>query len=1095
MKEFDIQTTPLEGINMLEASAGTGKTYSLGVLVLRMILEKNIPIEKILMVTFTNAAVAELELRIRSFVRQAYRYATFGTPCEKTIEMIVGKNEKDLPAPKMKAAVQSLDNLSVMTINSFCQKTIGEFTFETNQSFDYEIVTEDTFILKNATHRFVREYLNVLDYEQFSEIEKELKVEKMHELLGKHLQGMEFVDSKLDKDDTLDKVKKLIEKKNSEFDEFIKRKFPEIMAMGNKDALAKEAAAGNISEFKRRFNDQIKKPSKFFTDYAFLVDEFLKYQKAVEQSETELFNYFYLHFFQQSENQIKERKQTKGYISYNDQIKTIHAALQNDDFKERLSEKYDAIFIDEFQDTDKYQYEIFSEVFGGKTLFYIGDPKQSIYGWRGADLDTYKIAKDKAGENNIHTLGTNFRSTPQLLAALEKLMNPGNGFNMFWDEKIRFEPVASGSKNLGDMKTEGKSVAPITIWQFDTDDTSTSNAAVAQEVYNLLTGDATIKEEKIKPRDIGILVRGNKEGRELKQSLAAYNIPSVQRDDTKILESDEADRVRYIIEAALNPQRGEILRAINSHWFGFESKTMDHLDEQLHIEHFLKFRDVLQKEGVFNMISKFLDIYGVRQKCASHMLGQRVLTNIQQITEILHQLERKSKLLPEDLIVWMQRAKDDSNDEYQLRIESDDDAVQISTIHKAKGLQYKVVFAPGLCMIPKKNLLQKKNVNSYKKDGKYCFTFNYPGLPDEDKAIHDMEKEQENRRLIYVALTRAQYKCYLSYMPRTYRNKETESSFDDLFGNFDQSYSGIELIDFSTGKFEKTEGNYAASEYMKKTIISRTPKITSEDLKVPLQLHSFSALNENHYSTPFQFADLTSVEYDHFVFQQLARGANAGTALHSIFEHLHFNQPDTWEQTLVDAAKYYKGILKEEFTPHLKTMIEHTMKVDISINNQTIQLQNIDDRQKLPELMFNFVINNASKNRINDVLGDTAELAGNAALQGIMTGFVDLLFEYNGKYYILDWKSNYLGNHLSDYNEKALESAMKSNNYTLQYLIYTIAVNRWLKQRRKDFDYEKHFGGVIYLFMRGLRQGETTGIYTARPEKKLIDGVEELILG
>ena len=184
---------------MLAASAGTGKTYSVAILVLRLILEKKIPLDKILMVTFTNAAVAELEARIRLFVRLGYKHACARAGAgedieDKNIKEIVGapdETKKDL----LKKAVLWLDNLSVMTIHSFCQKTIGEFTFETNQAFDFEIVTEDAFILKNASNRFVRETLNVLDYEQFKEIISDLKIPKMHEMLRKHLQGMKFIDS------------------------------------------------------------------------------------------------------------------------------------------------------------------------------------------------------------------------------------------------------------------------------------------------------------------------------------------------------------------------------------------------------------------------------------------------------------------------------------------------------------------------------------------------------------------------------------------------------------------------------------------------------------------------------------------------------------------------------------------------------------------------------------------------------------------------------------------------------------------------------------------------------------------------------------
>lgn len=1084
MNPFDIKATSLDGSSMLEASAGTGKTYSIAILVLRLILEKEIPLEKILMVTFTNAAVAELEARIRLFVRLGYRHACGETIKDDNIKEVVGdkdENKKGL----LRKAVQSLDNLSVMTIHSFCQKTIGEFTFETNQAFDFEIVTEDAFILKNASNRFVRETLNSLEYEQFNEIINNLKLGKMPEMLRKHMQGMEFIDSKLEQDVDLIKVKELIKEKNEQFDLYIRSKFPEIIATQSKDALGKEAVEGNVSEFKRRFNDQIKKSAGYFERYRYLVAEFESHQNEVRHAELELYNYFYLNFFHQSEIRINETKQKKGYISYDDQIKTIHTALQNPQFINNLKEKFDAVFIDEFQDTDKYQYEIFSKLFEGKTLFYIGDPKQSIYGWRSADLDTYKEARISVGKDKTYTLDKNYRSTPRMLKALEKLMNDEN---MFEDQDIQFEKVSAGKSNMGELLVKGEMTTPVTIWKFDENDLETSNDAVAQEIF-LLLQNGKIGEEGVKPTDIGVLVRTNKEGRDIKKTLARFNIPAVQRDDTKVIESDEADQIRYLILAVLNPKRNEINRAIQSRHFGFLYDKIKDLSEDEHIRIFLGLKNTLREEGVYNMIAQFIDLYGIRKTCLDKVEGQRVLSNMNQIAEILHRLERRAKLKPEDLVVWMERNRDDSSEEYQQRIESDDEAVQIATIHKAKGLEYKIVFAPALCLIPNFFFLNKNNVNSFRKGNQYHFTFNYPGLSDDDKQSYDREKLQEDRRLIYVALTRAAYKCYVSYMPRVYNKKSIVSAFDPLFERVKEGIEGlIDVIDYSGGNFKKFKGDYNDKKQDTPSV-PRTPALTSEDVKVPLQVHSFSALNKQHFSAPFEKQELEEA-YDHFIFQELGRGASVGTALHSIFERLHFNKQDTWEQTLQEAARYYPNILKEDHLRHFRTLVEHTMAVNLTLSDETFQLGAIADEKKLPELQFNFSMNGVAKAVIDRIMGEEAELTGDAELQGLMTGFIDLLFEHNGKYYILDWKSNHLGNNLADYDTEGLVEAMKGSNYNLQYLIYTVAVKRWLEQRVPGFDFENHFGGVIYLFLRGVREGKKTGVFTALPEKKMVEELD-----
>lgn len=1096
MATFDVKKEQLNGSNLIEASAGTGKTYSLAILALRLIIEKNVPVENILMVTFTNAAVAELESRIREFVRKAYKYAA-GQPVnmedDTDIQQVVDNADASTRKDALKKAVQSLDKLAVMTIHSFCQQTIDEFTFETNQSFDYEVITDDSVLLKNAANKFFREVLNVMDYEQFMEVQKKLKLDKLPELLRKYLQGMVYADSDEKVFDYEERLKQEREKYNN-LKKAIADNFEQIKNanIDGRTSLAKKR--GSAEEFLPVFISECckKTPGKHAVNLTFLYEPFGR-----EYAESALdATLVYLHFFNKSAQVIHEMKSKKCLISYDDQIKTIHKALDNGQFREKLRQKYEAVFIDEFQDTDKYQYEIFSEVFSGKILFYIGDPKQSIYGWRSADLDTYKAAKDSVGDR-VLKLDKNFRSTPRMLAAMEKLMNPGSGYNMFLDDKILFESVMPGKPDREEMKIEGQVVPPVTIWEFDTNDMNTSNAAVAQEIFKLLHTNVNFEQDraKILPGDIGVLVRTKAEGDAIKQELAKYNINAVQRDDTKVLESEEASLIRYLIYAVLNPRFGAINRALYCKWYGFNFNTFNELDEKEHIDVFVSLRDILFKEGIFNMIARFLDVYGIRVKCMEDLQGQRVLTNINQITEILHRVEKKGKLPPDELLVWMQRNRDNDNEEYQQRIESDDDAVQISTIHKAKGLQYNIVFAPGLCMIPKLKLLERNKINSFKKNGVYYFTLSYPDLPEEDRTLFDREKEQENRRLIYVALTRAKYKCYISYIPRDYINKTKESSFDYLFNQVKEGVSDlIEVKNFSGGEFKAEQGKYSPVEEGGNICVPGTLSITYEDIKPTFGIHSFSGLNSSHPSTPFDGLKLTDA-YDNFIFQQLPRGATAGNALHSIFERLHFNNPETWEQTLKDAATFYPKMITEEQMPHFKAMVEHTMNVHIPVKDNPLQLQQISQNKMLPELGFNFAIKNSvNRTDIDKALAEHAELKGESQIQGLMTGFVDLLFEHGGKYYILDWKSNYLGNTLEDYSQQAVKKAMKASNYTLQYLIYTIAVKRWLESRLPDFDYEQHFGGVIYLYLRGIRQGKDTGIFNDKPAKALMDQLEDLLV-
>jgi len=1129
--EFNVLTAKLEGTSLIEASAGTGKTYSVAILVLRMILEKEIPVEKILMVTFTKAAAGELESRIRSFIRKAYKFLCGkinlepDNPIRQATE--IGNRSKEEKSVLMGKAVGSLDSLSVMTIHSFCQQTINEFTFETNQSFDFEIITDDSELLLNASDRYLREVLNILNIDTFRELYAELKFEKMHELLKKHLLGMKFIDYDEQSDAEIEELKANIIIRKKELEDFVEESFPLVLEAPMKaNALRKEAEDRNVEEFIRRFRDQLKKPAGYFISFNFMTDEFREHDDRIKQAEDAFINYSYFDFFRHASKEVESIKSARGYISYNDQIRTVHSALENNTLKSKLKEKYKAVFIDEFQDTDRYQYRIFKTIFSedqdntdnDTVVFYIGDPKQSIYGWRGADLDTYKTAGEDVGDEKILRMNKNFRSTGNMIEALNFLLGQKEKENLFLDDDIAYYNVDAGAIDLGKMEYQGKEVNPVTFWKFDTNDERNNFRAVAREIYYLLTKEYTIKREKVRPGDIGVLVRSNKEGDKIKRALAKFNIPAVKRDDKNVFDSDEAIQIQYLIKAVLEPSGGAINRALLSSLFGFTAVSMAEgeypegnkptdirkSDTDRNITIFTGLRQVLKEDGIYNMISSFLTAYGIRSRCMKNVLGQRTLTNINQIAEILHKVEKKNKYTPEELLIWIQRRTGVEAEDFEQRIESDEDAVQISTIHKAKGLEYNIVFAPCLCMIPQPKFLEKNNVNTFRKENEYWFTFNYPGLSEEDRKLHDLQKEQENRRLIYVTLTRPVYKAFISVIPRVSNRQEIESSLDELVRDIDNFKSPLfNVVDFTRQRITPVKGDYRPTENEEARFYARELS-EKPDIRNTFGIHSYSALCKAHHSAPFEKAELGAGEdYDQFIFQDLGRGANVGIALHSVFERLDFSNEATWEKAILDASKYYSTIIHgenrekntESNLAHFRKLVDHVMKTRISIDGEEFHLTEIHIGDRLPELGFFFTVNRVSRSEVDRYLGEDARLGGDSNIEGLMTGSIDLLFRHKGKYYIIDWKSNHLGNTPDFYDREGMEQAMTDSNYHLQYMIYTVAAVRWLKTRIPDFDYEKHFGGVAYIFLRGVRQGMNTGIYGKRPEEKLIVDLDKAFRG
>lgn len=1091
-KNFNAFEVELTGRNLIEASAGTGKTYSIALLVLRLITEKDIPLSKILMVTFTKAAVAELESRIRKFVRLASRYASGKAIDEDPVRRIVDRVTKEEALRKLKEALRSLDELSVMTIHSFCERNLTMHPFETGQQFKFEIATDISDIRDLVVNDYWRKKVNSLDRDLFVHFTEILTRDQIKEVLNKALDDKEYLSSPLEnEEEVLGKIKSAIsetEKALKIFNDHIRDNFESISSKqltgyaGDFIDENKSSPAKFKKAFMKGCRELLKENKKQYLKTSF-PDEFALYEKYYNQKTLldELSSSYIYNIFKSAVEELKHRvtefKGKRQLIDFNDQIRFLHKAVAYGLINKVLSEKYLAVFIDEFQDTDKLQYEIFDTLFRDRIVFYIGDPKQSIYGWRKADLDTYKKARGKV--NVVPPMDLNFRSTAGLINAINVFFAGTD--NPFDDDEINYENVKPGRKDLGSMTDNGNPVVPFEINGFKKKDFI--NQYVVNETSRLIfSGKVKINGEEVKPSDIAIIVRTNKEARAMKKALSDVNIPAITVDETRVMESDEAQVIRYLMEAVIQPNRGVINRVLLNRGLGFDIKKIFKIEEEEHLENFRDLRKTWNEHGIYNMLFQFFDTYRVREHCLELGLeGQRILTNFYHIAEILHKNSQKNKYTPEEVLVWSQRAQKDREEEYEQRIESQDDAVKITTVHRAKGLTYKIVFAPFLDM-----KIKERDIYEYRKDGSYYFTHQ----PDEEAlGLWSRQLEQENRRLIYVALTRAQYKVYLCI-----NNSIGGSSLKNF------KLDGVNQIESIIPDIAQDERKDKQEE--RKFTPRKKPDI--EEIKKTFGIHSFSALSRAHHAAPFEKEEMNDERrYDRFIFQELGRGANVGTALHSIFERLNFSDENSWDQTILDASKYYSNIIhgkneeknQESNLESFRLLIENVMRTRVSINGTEFMLSELDDNKKLPELEFYFSVDRVNKTVINELLSEDTKLGGEVDIEGLMTGFIDLVFMHNGKYYILDWKSNHLGNSVDNYDTAGMDTAMTGSNYHLQYKIYTVALIRWLKNRIPAFDYEKNFGGIIYVFLRGVREGRDTGIYTTKPGKSEIDVLDRALRG
>lgn len=1107
-KNFDASEVELKNSNLIEASAGTGKTYSIAILVLRLILEKKILIQDILMVTFTNAAVAELEERIRRFVRNAYRYTQGEEITDNTIKKIVDKHNREEAIEILKLAVLHLDETSVMTIHGFCQQTLTEFAFETNQLFSAELITDDSVVLKEEVQKFWRKHITGIQTELLSLlIDEKLDLADIQSIVKSHISGKNYIYYSKNETYAFEHSKQLeflkeiqnseleVKKSEDEFIEYIQSHKNEIIEKLNANRNAQKSLLPLINqteEFIAKIQEGIKKNTKYILELEELVIkisrlEFLRNEvvKRVEDAR----NYLYAFAIQEITSTVKLHLLSHNLLSYDDLIANLHKALTdkpNLRLEAELRKKYKAVFIDEFQDTDRQQYEIFKTAFQQESiLFYIGDPKQSIYAWRKADIATYFEARNSV--DKVYGMNTNYRSTTKMIAAMNDFFLPTDECDTFYftQEKDRIDYIKVDAPKVdekGQLMIENQECIPITVGVFK--NKSQINAETARQVLDLLSNEKNTvydknidSQRRIKPSDIGILVRTQGRAIEIKNELGKLRIPAVTNTGAKILISNEAMELVSILEAMLKPLRSNINRALKTIFINMKTQSVLKVDEEKSVQLFKSYNEIWMNKGIYASLMSFVNDFNVRDFLLSEkaMNGERILTNLYHLSEILYKVESRQRLNPTELTDWLKKSNvsnDGTEDEMEQRIESDENSVNIVTIHSSKGLQYNIVIAPDLDWVYNHKY---DIVNLRRKDGTYI-TAKRNQLNEEEIELHKYQDEQENRRLLYVAITRAVYKCYI------YKNdyghfKNSTLSF------FINQIQENEWIAFTEPVEPKVE-YYSAPEFPKQI----HPKLEEINIRENnWQQMSYSSLSAKMDLQPKENYLETKEDYERFVFKDLPKGAHTGNFIHFIFENISFNYPESWEIAIDKAISRFFPLKKEDekFRENIAVFLYHIMHSDLKTFWGSLQLASVSSTKVLHELEFDFPVSLFSPKQLESIEGRRVLISNRFTqkkIEGMMTGFIDLFFEHNGKYYVLDWKSNYLGPSLENYSQEKLEKTMIENNYHLQHLIYSLAVKKYLKSRLgEDFDFNKKFGGVFYLFVRGMRQNSESGVYYYKP--------------
>ncbi|MCP4727393.1 MAG: UvrD-helicase domain-containing protein, partial [bacterium] len=752
MIRFDIIESPLKGTNLIEASAGTGKTYTLAGLFLRLILDKKLMIDDILAVTYTEAATEELRLRIRARLREAFIALTrnnVSTNGDELLDMLVSRYRDNEGAIKrLRHAILNFDEASIFTIHGFCQRMLLENAFESRALFNTELITEQSELLHeiiddfwrinfyNASPLFLQYAMKKDSVEDFFKLIGNRSIDPHFEIIP-NISRPDILPVEKEIQDSFDQLQTNWPQMKTEVENILlnyeglnrnryRAKSIPSMITSMDDYLSIGEPAWKFDKFIKftstSISGAVKKgfdaPQHTFFD---LCEDFENCYTVM----TNIFDRYLLFlkrkFFNYVMHELHLRKKERNIRTFDDLLESMHRALSNganSELARIVRKKYKAALIDEFQDTDPVQYDIFTTIFSSKesTLYLIGDPKQAIYRFRGADIFAYM--KASLNMQSRYTLGTNWRSEPDLIKAVNTIFSSKN--NPFVFEGISFNNVEPSSmENRELLSINRKKDSPMNIWFIDRhhadneDGTINKGAAesltsrsVAHEISRLIAlgrgGDAVIGHCAIVPNDIAVLVRKNKQARIVQDELIALNIPSVIYSSQSIFTSHEAKEIGRVM-TAIAELRNEprIKAALGTDIFGLSGNDLFALIEddtgwEKRLNRLHEYHDLWAQYGFIRMFRHLMVLENVRKGLLSFPDGERRITNLLHCAEVLHCAESEHKLGMEGLIKWLAENRNiaKESDENQIRLETDEDAVKIVTIHRSKGLEYPVVFCP-----------------------------------------------------------------------------------------------------------------------------------------------------------------------------------------------------------------------------------------------------------------------------------------------------------------------------------------------------------------------------------------------------------------
>lgn len=1148
---LDVINLPLSGRHLIEASAGTGKTFNITRLYLRLLLEKGLTVQQILVMTFTKAATEEIRGRIAQTLRDAIAaWDGLMRGVSDNVDPIYCSLFERVPSEegklRLQAALLELDEAAVFTIHGFCNKVLSQLAFDSGTAMQLALATDTQTLYIQAAQDYIRSQQNnddafrALAAEGWHDPEvylsrfgaairgdlvpqvltiSDIEAECEHQFADLQsqfsVQFSEVRDALLTAEatilDTLVNGKKDSDVRMQEWEQIL-------LWLSSGSLTTPPDELGKFTNGNRyRGNDTLKALFTPLKDLAQDVKKRLSDLAAEREGQLASLPAFEaaargIAFVREH---VKAQKARQGVVDFDDLIRLLacQVTARDSDLAEVLRGLYPVALIDEFQDTDQHQYSILEAVYPSRhdnsVLMMIGDPKQAIYGFRGGDIFTYLKAGEQADYRWV--MDTNWRSVAPMVQAYNRLFYgaPLDGpERAVFGYDIAYAPVKSTDKAkaaqqpLVDVQGDRRAMNYVCLdVEEDTPGKQQMQRQLSQwmceEIIRLMA-QATLGGRAVKASDIAILVRSTTEARIVQQQLRQAGLGAVFLSNKQSLfDSPQAHDVYRVLDGIWHwDNQSRLAAALSSPLLGYQHgelvALLHHEDDSIWealIEQVQQLRQMWQQRGVMSVLLMLLQ----QRYLAQEDNPERALTNYLHLAEVLEHAA-VAQAQPEQLLIWLHRqlVQPELTDEHVQRLESDATLIQLITQHGSKGLEYPIVFIPfgsDYRDPAKVGTAWVQEFQYYDSDsGQQVLQ-----LGRSYKAVQRVREEgsAEATRLLYVAITRAAHRCYVGVAPFAQHEQSplaralgVENDWRDTLSALAKEsgeHSGIIVVDDShAGHLTKLEPppqtELAVAEF-------------SGNVEEAWRLFSFSALTrqqtvvkqtrrEAELVTDAETPDLIAVSDTKAFRFTFEKGASAGNLLHDVLEVTDFSAPDwSGQATLVahrhglDASRH--SALFDWLQEILQTPLGGGVEGDVSLSSLSLA-------NTLREAEFYFPLNQVRWSALAGLLQQHRQQVARgkashpvpglqrAVLEGMMHGFIDLIFESDGRYYVADYKSTYLGVQFDNYNYTALADNNQHHLYDLQYLIYALALHRYLRQSLPDYEPDVHFGGVYYLYLRGM---------------------------